>query len=209
LTQAPQKFLSIVKKGLKKGMIVPFGSYPQTKYGFKAPIEWLVLDVTGNEALLISRKGIDCKLYNHSYVDNLTWEDCDLRKWLNSDFLKSAFSTEEAERILISEIENDDNPKFRTRGGENTKDRIFCLSIAEVKKYFSNDEDRTCKTTAYAREQGAYVNNGYCYWRLRSPGNCQSHASYVYSDGVLNLNGGKVDRVHIAVRPALRVICNL
>ncbi|WP_031580230.1 DUF6273 domain-containing protein [Ruminobacter sp. RM87] len=201
-------------------MIIPFGAYPQDNDSFRTPIEWLVLDVKKTnflnrvfaknklEVLLISRYALDCIQYNSNQT-NLTWEDCDLRKWLNSDFLKSAFSTEEAERILISEIENDDNPKFRTRGGENTKDRIFCLSIAEVKKYFSNDEDRTCKTTAYAREQGAYVNNGYCYWRLRSPGNCQSHASYVYSDGVLNLNGGKVDRVHIAVRPALRVICNL
>ena len=220
LAQAHEEFSAIIKKGIRKGMIIPFGAYPQDNDSFRTPIEWLVLDVKKTnflnrvfaknklEVLLISRYALDCIQYNSNQT-NLTWEDCDLRKWLNSDFLKSAFSTEEAERILISEIENDDNPKFRTRGGENTKDRIFCLSIAEVKKYFSNDEDRTCKTTAYAREQGAYVNNGYCYWRLRSPGNCQSHASYVYSDGVLNLNGGKVDRVHIAVRPALRVICNL
>ena len=218
--QAHAKFSAIIRNGIQKGMIIPFGSYTQDNDCFKTPIEWIVLDVKKTpllnrvfaknklEVLLLSRYALDCIQYNSNQT-NLTWEDCDLRKWLNSDFLKSAFSTEEAERILISEIENDDNPKFRTRGGENTKDRIFCLSIAEVKKYFSNDEDRTCKTTAYAREQGAYVNNGYCYWRLRSPGNCQSHASYVYSDGVLNLNGGKVDRVHIAVRPALRVICNL
>ena len=221
LTQAPQKFLSIVKKGLKKGMIVPFGSYPQNKYGFKAPIEWLVLDVKGNEALLISRKGIDCKLYNHSYVDNLTWEDCDLRKWLNSDFIKSAFSDADAKKIKVSSLENDNNPEYGTKGGNNTNDRIFCLSIAETEKYFNSDEDRKCEPTAYAVQQGAYVDKGqnYCHWLLRSPGgnvgnffsgnspNC-FFAAEVFNNGKLCLCGHGVGVRGCAVRPALRIICD-
>ena len=76
---------------MKKGDIIKFGKYPQDSNDSKSPIEWLVLDVKGNEALLISRYGLDCKRYHHER-DDITWEDCDLRKWLNCDFLKSAFS---------------------------------------------------------------------------------------------------------------------
>ena len=191
---------------MKRGDIIKFGNYPQDSNGSKSPIEWLVLDVKGNEALLISRYGLDCKQYHHER-NNITWEDCDLRKWLNSDFLKSAFSNEESERILVSELRNEDN--HRTRGGNDTKDRIFCLSIAEAEQYFSSNEDRQCRPTAYARKQGANVRSDCCYWWLRSPGYDQDHAAIVNADGALNLNGDNVGCDDIAVRPALRIICNL
>ena len=193
---------------MKRGDIIKFGNYPQDSNGSKSPIEWLILDVKGNEALLISRYGLDCKQYHHEW-DDITWEDCDLRKWLNSDFLKSAFSNEESERILVSELRNEDNREYRTRGGNDAKDRIFCLSIAEAEQYFSSNEDRQCRPTAYARKQGAYVSNGCCVWWLRSPGNYQSSAAYVYAVGALNLGGDSVNRDNDAVRPALRIICNL
>ena len=193
---------------MKRGDIIKFGNYPQDSNSSKSPIEWLVLDVNENEALLISRYGLDCKKYLYRR-DNITWEYCDLRKWLNSDFLKSAFSNEESERILVSELKNDNNPEYGTRGGNDTKDRIFCLSIAEAEQYFSSDEDRRCRPTAYARDQGAYVDNDCCYWWLRSPGNRRSLASYVYTDGALRLHGLYVNDYNYAVRPALRIICNL
>ena len=189
---------------MKKGDIIKFGKYPQDRNGSKSPIEWLVLDVKGNEALLISRYGLDCKRY-HPEWENTTWEDCDLRKWLNRDFLKSAFSNEESERILISELRNEDNREYRTRGGNDTEDRIFCLSIAEALQYFSSDKDRQCRPTAYARKQGAYVSNDCCYWWLHR----QHDAATVDVDGALSHYGNGVDRGDIAVRPALRIICNL
>ena len=193
---------------MKKGDIIKFGNYPQDINGSKSPIEWLVLDVKGNEALLISRYGLDCKQYHHNYTD-ITWEDCDLRKWLNNDFIKSAFSEEEAKKIKVSELKNEDNPEYRTRGGNNTKDRIFCLSINEAEHYFGSDNDRQCKPTAYARKQGAFVDNDCCYWWLRSPGIGQNCATGVLTGGALYLSGGSVNIDLGAVRPALRIICNL
>ena len=192
----------------KKGDIIKFGDYPQDSNGSKSPIEWLVLDVKGNEALLISRYGLDCKQYHHNYTD-ITWEDCDLRKWLNNDFLKSAFSNEESERILVSELRNDDNPEYGKRGGNDTKDRIFCLSIAEALQYFSSDEDRQCRPTAYARDEGAGIYNDCCSWWLRSPGYIQRDATSVDAGGALDLRGDPVCKRNGAVRPALRIICNL
>ena len=190
---------------MKKGAIIEFGNYPQKANGGKTPIEWLVLDVNKNEALLISRYALDCKQYNHIYT-NITWDNCDLRKWLNSNFLKSAFSEEEIEMIKISELKNDNNPKYGTSGGNDTKDRVFCLSTTEASKYFSCDDDRKCEPTAYARKQGVYVDNGCCYWWLRSLGRHQCYATNVDTYGALFLFGHDVYYENYAVRPALRII---
>ena len=193
---------------IKVGKFIKYGRYFQDSEREKSPIEWLVLDIKGNEALLISRYALDCKQYHHEY-NYITWEDCDLRKWLNSDFLKSAFSNEESERILVSELRNDYNPKYGTRGGNDTKDRIFCLSIAEAEQYFSSDEDRQCRPTAYAGKQGVYVSNECCYWWLQSPGYNHNLATSVDAGGALDLDGRDILNDNCAVRPALRIICNL
>ena len=190
---------------MKKGDIIKFGNYPQDINGSKSPIEWLVLDVKDNEVLLISRYGLDSKEYHNVFTD-ITWEDCALRKWLNNDFIKSAFSEEEAKKIKVSELKNEDNRRYGTSGGNNTKDRIFCLSINEAEHYFGSDNDRQCKPTAYARKQGVYVNNDCCFWWLRSPVRDQHNASDVKTDGALRLRGRSVDFGYSAVRPALRII---
>ena len=193
---------------IKVGKFIKYGRYFQDSEREKSPIEWLVLDIKGNEALLISRYALDCKQYHHEY-NYITWEDCDLRKWLNSDFLKSAFSNEESERILVSELRNYKNPEYGTRGGNDTKDRIFCLSIAEAEQYFSSDEDRQCRPTAYAGKQGVYVSNECCYWWLQSPGYNHNLATSVDAGGALDLDGRDILNDNCAVRPALRIICNL
>ncbi len=192
----------------KVGEYVKFGSYPQNNGSSREPIEWLVLEVSGNEAFLVSRYGLDCKLYNEEDTD-ITWEDCDLRKWLNHDFLNGAFTEEEQQRIKLSEVANDDNPKYGTSGGNNTQDRVFCLSLAEVKRYFKNDRERRCRPTVLAKVHGACSDDGYCMWWLRSPGNDQDRASYVdthsyvYTDDDIRSDGNYVVAVYNAVRPAL------
>lgn len=186
---------------MKKGDIIEFGNYPQEVeehkisllerlkrmiYGRpsnrqsskKQPIKWIVLEANENEALLISLYGLDCKEYDNLKDPNdITWENCDLRKWLNDDFLKYAFSEEEIKRIKFSELKNDDNTECDTKGGNDTTDRIFCLSINEVEQYFSSDDARKCKPTAYAVKQHVFVEDGYCDWMLRSPGMTNFHVA--------------------------------
>ena len=190
------------------GKYITFGSYPQQNGSSREPIEWLVLEVNGDEAFLVSRYGLDCKEYHHEFV-SMTWENCDLRRWLNHDFLKDAFSPEDQRRIMLSEVFNDDNREYHTRGGNNTRDRVFCLSLAEAERYFKNDAERRCRPTALAEAHGAYSrDDGYCYWWLRSPGCGQNYASYVYTDGALYPYGRHVRNDSGAVRPALRLIWN-
>ena len=60
----------------------------------KTPIRWQVLERNGDELLLLADKILDRKAYNDEYT-SITWEDCTLRTWLNSDFYNSAFSSAE------------------------------------------------------------------------------------------------------------------
>ena len=196
---------------ITKGGYIKFGSYPQNNGNTKEPIEWLVLEVNDQEALLVSRYGLDCKQYHHQKT-KITWEYCDLRNWLNHDFLKAAFSAEEQQKIKLSDVVNENNRKYDTSGGKNTQDRVFCLSLAEAESYFKNDRERQCRPTALAKVHGAYSSDdGYCWWWLRSPGDSQDYASGVFTGGALHPNGNYVLNGSLAVRPALRLsgICNL
>ena len=57
----------------KAGDVIRFGTYPQTADGTdKTPIEWLMLDVIGDKALVISMYGLDTQPYNTEYKD-ITW----------------------------------------------------------------------------------------------------------------------------------------
>lgn len=183
-------------------VIINFGSYPQNG-SKKEPIEWRVLDVSGDEALLVSLRALDCRQYHHRIAD-VTWENSDLRKWLNEDFLKIAFSEEEQQRIKLSEVVNDDNPRFGTPGGNITRDRVFCLSLAEADRFFKDNSERECLPTPFARSKDWGAWHDTCYWWLRSPGSSLSYFAYTYASGDLSHLGGSV-LDDLSVRPALWV----
>ena len=161
------------------GNIVTFGSYEQDNNldNGPEPIEWIVLDVQDGKALLLSRYGLDCVPYNTERVD-ITWENCSLRAWLNSEFLNKAFSTEEQASILTTEVDNSDTQNLdwtqimegwseKTTGGNNTKDKIFLLSYAEANRYLGASHDDRYNTrasvapTAFAIRNGAFISEGY------------------------------------------------
>ena len=193
------------------GDTLTFGEYEQdndTSNG-KEDIEWLVLAKEGNRLLLISDKALDCQQYNESWED-VTWETCSLRKWMNNTFLNEAFSTEEQKMIQSTNVSADENPEYDTDPGKATTDQVFLLSINEVNKYFASDEERMCVPTAYAIANGAYTSDSYtkggaatCWWWLRSPGRSQSSAAGVgRGGGVLGI-GGNVSNDYGCVRPAI------
>ena len=189
-----------------KGFVtIVFGRYPQASKNENALIEWLVLKNDGSKALLISKYALDCQQYNTS-DRNVTWETCTLRKWLNGSFINSAFSVDEQKQILSTTV----TPDYSTDPGNNTKDRVFLLSIAEAEKYFGSDSTRQCQGTVYCYAQGAYkARNGNCWWWLRSLSSPHSfnfdnrYAFYVFSHGKVSREGSSADYDRIAVRPAL------
>ena len=195
-----------LEQSVEVGEILTFGHYPQTASGTdNTPIEWIVLDVQGSKALLVSEYGLDAKPYNAESV-KITWETCSLRKWLNGEFLNTAFSSEEQSKIIRMKISNSENPVYHTEGGYDTDDQVFLLSIDEANKYFASDAARITKPTAYANSNGALKDDrGNCWWWLRSPGNDQTGAAGVGGSGVVRSLGSIVNNVTRAIRPALWV----
>ena len=162
---------------IQTGAYITFGSYPQTAEGNdNTPIEWLVLDVQGKKALLISRYALDCQKYNREYTD-ITWEKCTLRTWLKETFMKKAFSKTQQKAILTTKVDNSKSQNVYGNG-VNTQDKIFLLSYTEALKYFADDNARRCAATEYAKKRGGVTSSYYfvagkatCAYWLRSPGN--------------------------------------
>ena len=145
--------------------------YHKTKKGYfkYKPIKWIVLQAENKEAFLLSDVILDKQAYNTDF-EYITWEESSLRAWLNEKFINRAFSDEEKGKINITEIVNQDNPKYGSEDGRNTSDKIFLLSLSEVsgkkdgKKYgFLNDDTRRCYTNSFSNMQAAS-------WWLRSSG---------------------------------------
>ena len=144
------------------GDVVTFGSYEQDNNPENGtePIEWEVLEVKDGKILLLSRYALDCCVYNEER-DDVTWETCTLRKWLNQDFLSTAFSPQESERIEETTVVNADNSSFGTEGGNDTVDKLFLLSLDEIEQYYGIGSDEwyeendstVCRVTEYAKDR--------------------------------------------------------
>ena len=210
---------------LKTGDIFTFGSYEQdndTSNG-KEPIEWIVLSKNDKEMLVLSRYALDHKLYNEEFVDKITWEECTLRKWINDDFYNAAFSKAEKSLIKTKTLKNNGNPIIGSEGGKDTKDKVFMLAYEDMLKTaygFSSDKDefdfnRRCTATAYAVEQGVYLDDYFltaegeatCRWWLRTMGdtNCAMVGDY---SGQVGYYGDAVEYESHGVRPALYINLN-
>lgn len=166
-------------------------------------ISWRVLDVEGARALLLADRAVDGAPYNEELA-GVTWSACTLRRWLNGPFLQGAFSAAERARIAEAQVANDDNPVYGTPGGPDTRDRVFCLSIGEVRRYLADDGARVCRPTRHARSNGAWKDGSRpCRWWLRSPGRNSDDAAIVGSDGYVFGSGVHVLDGDVGVRPAL------
>lgn len=137
-------------KQAKVGDYVVFGQYEQdndTSNG-KEDVEWLVLDVQEDRALLISKYLLDSEPYNTT-DDHVTWETCTLRKWLNDEFINTAFSDMEKAQIPTVTLSDDDFNNSMDMGNA-TQDRIFLLNPSDANRYFGSDDERKCNATYYA-----------------------------------------------------------
>lgn len=104
------------------GDIVYLGSYEQDNNlgNGTEPVEWYVLDKADGEATLLAVYLLDCQPY-HEVLEDITWEDCTLRNWLNDTFYNTTFSEEEQAAVVNTNVVNEDNPFFGTEGGLRSK----------------------------------------------------------------------------------------
>lgn len=152
--------------------------------------DWYVIGRAEDTETLLCRQSIGIMPY-HSEAGDITWENCSLRHWLNSEFY-NAFTDEERALIVQTECENPDNTDYIgtvTPGGSTTADAVYLLSLPEAKAL--PQELLACDR----------------YWWLRSPGKHRYYAAGVYSSGVIDALGyfANYPDYESAVRPALRI----
>ena len=162
------------------------------------------MDVQDGRALVITEKCPDAIPY-HAVLTDITWENSDIRKWLNGEFYQKVFSASEKDLVIQVRLDNPDNAKYPTRGGNSTEDRVFLLSNDEVVRYFPEVSSRTCAPAPLAVLHRARRDrdNGNVGWWTRTPGFFQGYASYVLSTGDLGVIGHFADFEDNTVRPAM------
>ncbi|SET56908.1 DUF6273 domain-containing protein [[Clostridium] polysaccharolyticum] len=144
---------------------------------------WTILDKKENAALLIKNRAIDDITY-HNTLENVTWENSDVREFLNGKFMDT-FSEEEKNNILMSDVKMDDNEMYQVDGGNDTKDQVFLLSLDEAQQYA--DIMPKCKVNTW----------------LRSPGSDPKTASFLAEGNIIMEYGYLVNVAGFAIRPAM------
>jgi len=182
----------------KAGDVIVFGDF-----------SWLVLDEQGGRLLVLCEKVIEQRPYNTKFID-VTWETSSLRQYLNGEFFEH-FSAKEKARILETRIPNNNNLWFNTKGGNNTTDRVFLLSLGEVVKYFGDSgqlanqppDARRIKDEYNSARVATGLDDAGVWWWLRSPGFYGLNAAYVNNGGWIYLDGNNVNLYGGGVRPAM------
>lgn len=204
-------------KTAQVGQFVEFGRYQQAVDSeLPNPIVWRVLGRNEKELFLLSAFILDCKRYHTDFVVT-TYKDCSLRKWLGDVFLPSAFTSEEQSSILITRCS--DNGE----GSEDTFDKLFLLSIEEVRHMTTNVDRKTIgseyaialrsgdsrlyvydksKAVDYIERDGQPF--GCSWWWLRTQPKGKERAAFVGTQGSIR-SYGRVSLPYYGVRPALKL----
>ena len=194
-----------VLKTASVGDSVLFGRYETdpSKAGTEQ-LAWTVIQKDADRLCLLSMFGIAPGAY-HKKHEAVTWEDCDLRRRLNSDEFPDMFSRQEKE-ILV--------PADSGTG----QDLITLLSIHELEDAFPAKKERVCASTQSAVRQGVnadrlshydvWFDQQYCYswwWLKQEEGQSSVTAPIVDMDGSVLKDQKPVNKPGGAIRPVVWV----
>lgn len=134
-TESPEE--SLMLPAVNVGDIIVLGSYEQDNDNSNGAedLEWIVLADENGKALLLSKYIIDCQVFDADDGSS-TWEDSDMRAWLNGDFYESAFDEEDMPSICQTELTT------KVPGVSDyitTTDKVFLLSGEDLGTYFEFD----------------------------------------------------------------------
>jgi len=144
-----------VNSNLKKVFVV-LGTHKISE-STSVPMEWEILDYDkeSGKMLCVSRY-IENKIAYDQKENNseISWKDCTLRNWLNSDFYENAFNKKEKALIDVATYSDE----------EDIEDKVFILSETEVEKYYPiTDTDSKLDRICALRDGGSRK------WWLRTP----------------------------------------
>ena len=174
-------------------------------------LDWLVLAVKDGKALILLENILGEGSHNEDGYNR--WEVSALRSYLNDVFYLNTFDDTERAKICETNLINANNQWFETvAGGNDTRDKIFLLSLEEVVTYFGDSgefskkpdsEDVEKYSDEYDEARTAYTVDGKARnWWLRSPGDRPSYAALISHEGRVDVHGNHAGS-NQGVRPAL------
>lgn len=190
---------------IQPGKRITLGRWPFGQNGEEQEIQWRVLAVEGEQALVVSEFVLEYDRF-HSW-SAVIWRDSLIRQW-TGEFYENAFSEEEKQRVLLSTICTSDKPAWSddlaNDPGVETRDYVFLLSVQEAQKYFVSDQDRLARATPYIQHKvGHSVEpERVSGWWLRNRGYNVSYASDVLPHGEVDDYGEEVYEEG-GIRPAM------
>ena len=161
------------------------GYKTNTVYYFKyEPIKWRILDK--EKGILMSESLLDAQPFNETmyrgedgkyYCDKDCthfagdWRYSSVRKWLNTTFYDTVFTTDEKKNIITAEIDNTPHGKYYTGDTSSTQDNVYLpgetdmhntdYGFAPMRAF--RDENRLTDSTDYAKSQGLWTGTSYSY----------------------------------------------
>lgn len=165
----------------EKGKEVIFGRFFQESGNTASPLKWIVLDVSGNNILLISKYVI--KKYKYGLKDHFknpsgNWYRSWVLCWLNEYFYKDAFSDSEKENIRsymeIPSLRHSEHPAYKV-----TLLPEEDLKLLPLPAY--NNENYLCEATPFAGNGESVLSS----WWIYSDNSGDSSVKYAGKYGVV------------------------
>lgn len=97
----------------------------------KQPIKWRVLSIENNTAFLLADRSLASRPNIDEEKGETSWENSEVRKWLNNDFYNDAFSEEEKQGVVLKTLDNTEDTNGY-QSGNNTRDKVALLSLREL-----------------------------------------------------------------------------
>ena len=190
---------------LHVGDIVSFGSYSVDENTQKEnwpAIQWIVIDVDGEMARLLSKNGLRYMPYENESNQATIWLDSSIRRWLNEDFYEVAL---DKAPFILSETLYTISPSF-SKNKYKSIDKVYLLSAEDVEEFLS-PEDRICKPTIDATSSfnGREMHLDGDAWYLREEGKAYNFIASVDRDGTFTSGGSTNNGGGILVRPCITI----
>ena len=166
----------------------------------KESVTWIVIEKEDDHVCLLSKKGLGGSFYNQKH-EEITWENSDIRKLINSKEYLNIFNRYEKEALM-----------------ENNGDLISLMTPVQAESFFSSDLERELALTQAAEAKGTNINylskanywdiKSYhsSWWWLKGPEKeADIYAPIVTVDGVIETGSKVVNKPSGAIRPLILV----
>ncbi len=166
---------------------VEFGRY------FGSPIVWEIKKIHRDRAYLVSKEILEVMAFDHG---RSSYRESEIRSWLNTAFLESAFDEEE-KKLLCSSVSEEEGC---------TSDQVSLLSKGQLMTFFPSNEDRIKSGTPHTGSSGLLTNasGGGWWWLSSSEPSSPDCVHRIYSNGRLGFDDD-FDNTGIGVVPMIAI----